>query len=310
MREIPPRRLGVDLGGTKIEVAVLDAEGGFLFRERCPTPQGDYAGTIEAIVQLVSTAEAAVGSADSIGIGTPGTRSPATGLMKNANSVVLNHRPLRHDLAQRLGRPVVMANDANCLALSETHGGAADGAATVFGVILGTGVGGAMVVGGQVLAGHNGLTGEWGHNPLPWPSVTELAVPPCWCGKTGCLETWLSGPGFAADHRRHGGLQQTAAEILQAAIAGDATANDSLARYLDRLARGLATVINVFDPEVIVLGGGLSNVAALYDAVPARWNDWVFSDPIRTRLVAPQFGDSSGVRGAAFLPEFSRWRQR
>ncbi|WP_407276266.1 ROK family protein [Halothiobacillus sp. DCM-1] len=306
MSRIPARRLGIDLGGTKIEVAVLDAEGGFLFRERCSTPQGDYAGTIEAIAGLVATAEQAVGPVDSIGIGTPGTRSPQTGLMKNANSVVLNQRPLQRDLEARLGRGLVMANDANCLALSEAHGGAAAGARTVFGVILGTGVGGALVVDGQVLAGAHGIAGEWGHNPLPWPSPAELAVPPCWCGKTGCLETWLSGPGFAADFRRGGGAPMPAVAIIEAATAGDAQAQAALDRYIDRLARGLATVINLFDPEVIVLGGGLSNVAALYAAVPARWQDWVFSDPIQTRLVPPRFGDSSGVRGAAFLPEFGQ----
>lgn len=303
MSQIPARRLGIDLGGTKIEVAVLDAEGGFLFRERRPTPQGNYAGTIETMAVLVAAAEQAVGTVDSIGVGTPGTTSPQTGLIKNANSVVLNGRPLQADLARALGRPVVMANDANCLALSEAQGGAAAGAQSVFGVILGTGVGGGLVFDGRLIGGHNGIAGEWGHNPLPWACDDERPGPTCWCGKSGCIETWLSGPAFRRDHQVVTGRAWDAPAIIAAAEAGDAAAQAALDRYADRLARGLASVINLFDPEVIVLGGGLSNVAALYDMLPARWNDWVFSDPIHTRLVAPRFGDSSGVRGAAFLPD-------
>ncbi len=295
------RRLGVDLGGTKIEVAVLDAGGEFLFRQRRPTPQGNYAGTVAAIAALVAAAEQAVGVVDSIGIGTPGTTTPQTGRMKNANSIVLNDQPLGADLEQALGRPVRMANDANCLALSEANGGAAAGARSVFGVILGTGVGGGLVFDGRLIGGHNGIAGEWGHNPLPWARPEETPGSRCWCGQSGCVETWLSGPAFAADYARHAGTDLSAVAIAEAAAGGMPDAVAALQRYVDRLARGLATIINVFDPEVIVLGGGLSNIAALYTEVPARWNDWVFSDPIRTRLVAPAFGDSSGVRGAALL---------
>ncbi len=302
MSQIPARRLGIDLGGTKIEVAVLDAEGGFLFRERRPTPQGDYSGTIETMAALVAAAEQAVGAVDSIGVGTPGTTTPQTGRIKNANSVVLNGRPLQADLQRALGRSIVMANDANCLALSEAQGGAAAGAQSVFGVILGTGVGGGLVFDGRLIGGHNGIAGEWGHNPLPWAREDERPGPACWCGQQGCIETWLSGPAFMRDHQAATGRAWDAPAIIAAVWAGDAAAQAALDRYADRLARGLASVINLFDPEVIVLGGGLSNVAALYRTVPARWNDWVFSDPIRSRLVAPQFGDSSGVRGAAFLP--------
>ena len=295
-------RLGIDLGGTKTEVAVLDAAGGFVFRERLPTPQGDYAGTIETNARLVERAESAVGAVHSIGMGTPGAISPRSGLIKNANSVVLNDKPLKHDVEARLNRPIAMANDANCLALSEARDGAAAGAASVFGVILGTGVGGALVFNGVLVGGHNAIAGEWGHNPLPWPSAAEYPGPPCWCGKLGCTEQWLSGPAFARDYALATGQTLTAADIILKAQAADAPAIAALNRYADRLARALAQVINVFDPEVIVLGGGMSNVAALYAAIPALWQRFVFSDAITTRLVAPKFGDSSGVRGAAFLP--------
>jgi fructokinase len=295
-------RLGVDLGGTKIEVAVLDTAGQFVFRERQPTPQGNYTGTVEAIASLVHRAETAVGTVDSIGIGTPGAISPRSGLIKNANSVVLNDKPLKQDLEARLQRPVAMANDANCLALSEAHGGAAAGAASVFGVILGTGVGGALVFNGALIAGHNAIAGEWGHNPLPWPNGAEYPGPLCWCGKKGCAEQWLSGPAFERDYAQAAGRTLSGADIITQAQAGDAVAVAAQHRYTDRLARALAQVINLFDPEVIVLGGGMSNVAALYTVVPALWQSFVFSDAISTRLVAPQFGDSSGVRGAALLP--------
>lgn len=294
-------RLGVDLGGTKIEVAVLDAAGQFVFRERMPTPQGNYAGTVEAIAGLVHRAETVVGAVDSIGIGTPGAISPRSGLIKNANSVVLNDKPLKQAIEARLNRSVAMANDANCLALSEAHDGAAAGATSVFAVILGTGVGGALVFNGQLIGGHNAIAGEWGHNPLPWPMHDELPAPPCWCGKLGCTEQWLSGPAFERDYAQATGRSLSGAGIITQAQAGDAAAMAVLNRYTHRLARALAQVINLFDPDVIVLGGGMSNVDALYADVPALWQQFVFSDAIDTRLVAPKFGDSSGVRGAAFL---------
>jgi fructokinase len=295
-------RLGVDLGGTKVEVAVLDEAGEFLFRERLPTPQGDYAGTIETIASLIDQAEEQLGRVDSIGVGTPGTTSPNTGLMKNANSVVLNDKPLKYDLETRLNRSVSMANDANCLALSEASDGAAAGARSVFGVILGTGVGGALVFDGKLIMGENAIAGEWGHNPLPWTREGECPGPVCWCGHHGCIEQWLSGPSFARDYQVETGQSLTSPEIIAAVQTGDVDARAALDRYTHRLARALAHLINIFDPEVIVLGGGMSNVASLYEEVPALWDEFVFSDPISTKLVAPKFGDSSGVRGAAMLP--------
>jgi len=305
------RRLGVDLGGTKVEVAVLDEAGEFLFRERLPTPQGDYAGTVETIASLIKQAEDRLGRVDSIGVGTPGTTSPGTGLMKNANSVVLNDKPLKYDLETRLNRSVSMANDANCLALSEATDGAAIGARSVFGVILGTGVGGALVFDGQLIMGKNAIAGEWGHNPLPWASESEFPGPVCWCGQKGCIEQWLSGPAFERDYEAATRLSSkdqlptdqslTGAEIMAKVATGDEAARAALDRYIFRLARALAHLINIFDPEVVVLGGGMSNVAALYEGVPAHWDEFVFSDPIKTKLVAPKFGDSSGVRGAAML---------
>lgn len=294
-------RLGVDLGGTKVEVAVLDEAGDFLFRERLPTPQGDYVGTIETIATLIEQAEERLGRVGSIGVGTPGTTSPGTGLMKNANSVVLNDKPLKYDLETRLNRSVSMANDANCLALSEASDGAAAGARSVFGVILGTGVGGALVFNGQLIMGQNAIAGEWGHNPLPWTREGEYPGPACWCGHHGCIEQWLSGPAFMRDYKTASGQSLTGPEIIAAVQTGDVEARAALDRYTHRLARALAHLINIFDPEVIVLGGGMSNVASLYEEVPALWDEFVFSDPISTRLVAPKFGDSSGVRGAAML---------
>lgn len=298
------KRLGVDLGGTKIEVAVLDAANRILWREREPTPKGDYAGTVETMAALIERAETECGAVTSIGVGTPGTISPRSGLIKNANSVVLNDRPLKHDLETRLGREVVMANDANCLALSESaNDGAAAGASAVFGVILGTGVGGGLVVEGRVLLGRNAIAGEWGHNPLPWAKSDEQPGPSCWCGLDGCIEQWLSGPSFERDYAEQAGEPLDGAAIVARSESGDPVASQALDRYVDRLARALAHVINLFDPDVIVLGGGMSNVKALYERVPARWDDFVFSDPITTRLVPPTFGDSSGVRGAAFLSD-------
>jgi fructokinase len=294
-------RLGIDLGGTKIEGIALDDNGNELARRRLPTPRGDYPGTLRAIVDLVAALEAAAGARGTVGIGMPGAISPATGRVKNANSVWLNGQPLREDLEAALGREVRLANDANCFALSEATDGAAAGAAVVFGVIVGTGTGGGIVVGGRVLTGPNAIAGEWGHNPLPWPGREERPGPPCYCGLTGCVETFLSGPGLARDHERATGARLEAREIVARAEAGEAAASASLERYAERMARALASVINVLDPDVIVLGGGLSNVARLYTRVPALWGRWVFSDRVDTRLVPPAHGDASGVRGAAWL---------
>ena len=304
-------RIGIDLGGTKIEAVVLDASGGIVFRERRATPRGDYDGTIEAIASLVAAAEAAVGVRASVGVGMPGAISPATGLVKNANSTWLNGRPLDRDLSARLERPVRLANDANCFALSEASDGAASGADVVFGVILGTGCGGGVVVHGRVLTGPNAIAGEWGHNPLPWPRPTELPGPECYCGKRGCLETFLSGPGLVRDYAAHadkgkcdlgrGGATSITAATVVARAEDDAAAAEALDRYSDRLARGLATVINALDPDAIVLGGGMSNVALLYERVPRLLGQYVFSDAVSTRIVPPAHGDSSGVRGAAWL---------
>jgi predicted NBD/HSP70 family sugar kinase len=292
---------GVDLGGTKIEIVALDGAGRELARRRVATPRDDYAGTIEAVARLIEEEEARLGARGTVGVGHPGAISPASGLVKNANSTWLNGRPLHTDLAARLGREVVLANDANCLALSEATDGAAAGARIVFAVILGTGVGGGIAVDGKVLDGANAVAGEWGHNPLPWPGTEEAPGPTCWCGLRGCLETWLSGSGLAADHRRVTGLEVSGPEIVARAEAGDPACRATLDRYVARLARGLAAVVNLLDPDVIVLGGGLSRVARLYEAVPALWSRWIFSDRVVTRLVPARHGDSSGVRGAAWL---------
>lgn len=295
-------RIGIDLGGTKIEAIVLDAAGDVLHRRRITSPRGDYEATVRAVTELVVGIEGSLGRRGSVGVGIPGTLSRATGLVKNANSTWLNGRPLDRDLANALGRPVRLQNDANCFAVSEATDGAAAGAPVVFGVILGTGVGAGVVVHGRVVDGPNGIAGEWGHNPLPWP-VPDEEIPgrPCYCGLQGCIETFLSGPGLAAGFRRETGRELTAAEIAAAAAAGDAAAIRQLDRYADRLARGLAHVINILDPDVIVLGGGLSNLDRLYRRVPEYWARHVFSDRVDTRLVPPRHGDSSGVRGAAWL---------
>ncbi|MEW6691974.1 MAG: ROK family protein [Pseudomonadota bacterium] len=294
-------RMGIDLGGTKIEAIVLDDAGSVRFRERVPTPQGDYAGTLAAIGGLVARAERAAGAACTVGIGTPGAISPASGLMKNSNSTVLNGKPLKQDLEQLLGREIRMANDANCFALSEAVDGAAAGAEVVFGVIVGTGCGAGVVVRGHALTGPNAIAGEWGHNPLPWPNDDERPGPACYCGKHGCIETWLSGTGLANVFAAEIGDRLQAPEIVARAEAGDTVCEASLQRYEDRMARSLAHVINILDPDVIVLGGGMSNVRRLYDNVPKLWGRYVFSDRVATRLVAPLHGDSSGVRGAAWL---------
>jgi fructokinase len=294
-------RIGVDLGGTKIEAAALDASGAIVVRRRVDTPTGDYAATLDAIVALVHGVEGELARECSVGVATPGARSLGSGLIKNANSTCLNGRPLKEDLERRLAREVRLANDANCFALSEAIDGAARGAEVVFGVILGTGVGGGIVVRGRVLTGVNAIAGEWGHNALPLPTPDDYPLPLCYCGRRGCIETFVSGPGLAADHARRGGERLTPMQIVEGAAGGVAACVASIERYEDRLARSLGTVINVLDPDVIVLGGGLSNIARLYDEVPRRWPDYVFSDEVRTRLAAPVHGDASGVRGAAWL---------
>lgn len=294
-------RLGIDLGGTKIEAVVLDAGGAIAWRRRIATPQGDYAGTIAAIVDLVALAERDCGAVASVGIGTPGSISRVSGLLRGSNSVCLNGRALRQDIAAVLEREVRISNDANCFALSEAQDGAGAGAEVVFGVILGTGVGAGIVVHGRVLEGANGIAGEWGHNPLPWPRDHERPGPECYCGKVGCVETWLSGPGLARDHRRATEVTLRPSEIDQRATAGDPACEATLQRYEGRLARALAGVINVLDPDVIVLGGGMSNIERLYARVPQLWGAWVFSDRVDTRLARARHGDSSGVRGAAWL---------
>ncbi|MGB0722386.1 MAG: ROK family protein [Gammaproteobacteria bacterium] len=294
-------RIGIDLGGTKIEIAALDDQGRETLRRRVATPRGDYDATLRAIVELIRTAEVSACAPASVGVAIPGAISPATGAIKNANSTWLIGRKLDEDLSRALHRPVRLANDADCFALSEAGDGAAAGARTVFGVILGTGCGGGIVVEGRLLAGPNAIAGEWGHNPLPWPGPEEQPGPACYCGKQGCIETWLSGPGLQADHERSAGSARTGRDIVADAERGDPSCRATLERYMDRLARGLASVINVIDPEVIVLGGGLSNIDALYTGVPDRWGRYVFSDRVDTRLVRALHGDSSGVRGAAWL---------
>jgi fructokinase len=293
-------RIGIDLGGTKTEIVALDPSGAECFRKRIATPREDYDATLDTIVALVNEAEAVVGRA-SVGIGMPGTISPATGLVKNANSTWLNGKPLARDIVQRLHRDVRLANDANCFALSEAIDGAAAGQAIVFGVIVGTGTGGAIVADGRVLVGANAIGGEWGHNPMPWPEPEEWPGPPCYCGRTGCIETFLSGPGMSRDHTSRTGEKLEAAAIAARAISGDPAADATLTRYERRLAKALASIINVVDPHAIVLGGGLSNVERLYERVPSLWTPFVFSDRVVTTLLRARYGDSSGVRGAAWL---------
>jgi fructokinase len=281
-------KIGVDLGGTKIEAIALDGSRE-VFRKRVPTPRGDYEVTLRTVASLVQE----IGDG-SVGIGIPGALSRVTGLVKNANSTWLIGKPLKQDLEKAIGREVRVANDANCFALSEAVDGAGKGAEVVFGVILGTGVGGGVVVRGKVLTGPNAIAGEWGHNPLPGPTPQDLPLPPCYCGRTGCIETYLSGPGLSRDHLQLTGQKLGAEQIVSLEGA-------SVQRYEERLARALASVINVLDPDVIVLGGGMSNVARLYTEVPRQWSRYVFSDHVATRLVRNAHGDSSGVRGAAWL---------
>jgi len=294
-------RIGVDLGGTKIEAAALDADGRFLARPRVRTPEA-YADKLSAICALIRMIESEVG-ADSlpVGVGHPGSISPRTGLMRNANTTQLNGKPFDRDLAEALGRPVACANDANCFALSEALDGAGAGAGSVFGVIIGTGVGGALVIDGRLHGGQDGNAGEWGHAGLPWPEADEVPGPACKCGLSGCIESWCSGPALAADHARITGETLTGEDIAAAAAAGDASAKATLERHASRLARGLALVVNIADPEVIVLGGGLSNLPGLAETLQNKLSRWAFTDALTTRIVRNVHGDSSGVRGAAWL---------
>ena len=294
-------RIGIDLGGTKIEAIALDDAGRECCRQRIDTPREDYAATVSAISQLVKSIEIKLKATASVGIGIPGTISPATERVKNANSTWLIGQPLHKDMQHSLQREVRIANDANCFAVSEATDGAASGASVVFGVIIGTGTGGGICIGGRPLIGANAICGEWGHNPLPWPQDNELPGAQCYCGQRGCIETFLSGPGMSRDHLQHTATTLSAKQIITLAEQHNDAALQTLSRYEDRLARGLASIINILDPDVIVLGGGLSNIARLYENVPDLWSQYVFSDRVDTRLVPPMHGDSSGVRGAAWL---------
>ena len=296
-------RIGIDLGGTKIEGLALAEDGRELHRRRVVAPRGNYHDTIRAVVDLVAELERHTAQRGTVGIGIPGAISPATGLIKNANSTWLIGRPLDRDLARALDRPVRLANDANCFALSEATDGAAAGAPVVFGVIIGTGTGGGLVVDGRVIAGANAIAGEWGHNPLPAPEGDERPGPRCYCGRSGCIETFLSGPALAGDYAAHGGDEVDAIDVAARAGAGEARALACLDRYERRFARALASVINIVDPDAIVLGGGLSNLRRLYYRIPALWAAHVFSDRVETRLLPAMHGDASGVRGAAWLWE-------
>ncbi|WP_265694622.1 fructokinase [Providencia rustigianii] len=297
-------RIGIDLGGTKIEVIALDDDGQILFRQRIATPRGDYEATLEAIQGLVGAAEAETGQTGSVGVGIPGTLSPVTGKVKNANSTWLNGQPFDIDLSQRLGRPVKMANDANCLAVSEAVDGAGAGAKVVFAVIIGTGCGAGIAINGQVHSGGNGVAGEWGHNPLPWQDDQDrlfIAGETCYCGLTGCTEQFVSGTGFMADYKKLAGESKTGEEIIQLAQEGNKHAIKAFEHYQDRLAKALAQAVNMLDPDVIVLGGGMSNVDELYQNLPEKISRWVFGREFDTPICKAVHGDSSGVRGAAWL---------
>ncbi len=305
MQCVPVNRIGIDLGGTKIEGLMLDGAGHELARRRIATPRGDYTAIVQALARLVRQLEAdgglPPGAQPSVGIGIPGAISPATGLVKNANTTELIGHAFDADLSEALQRPVRLENDANCFALSEAVDGAGKGAGVVFGVILGTGVGGGLVVDGKIIPGRHRITGEWGHNPLPWPSAEELAkAPACYCGRAGCIETWVSGPGLAKDHERHTGKVMPAEEIM-ADMAKDDAAMASYRRYLSRLARGLAHLVNILDPDLIVLGGGMGQISQLYRDLPDAMRAHVFSDVFATPILPPRHGDASGVRGAAWL---------
>lgn len=300
-------RIGIDLGGTKIEAIALDDSGVELARQRVHTPRS-YDATVQAITDLVRAIESQIGVLGTVGIGIPGAVTPSTGLVKNANSVWLIGKPLVKDLEGTLRRPIRVMNDADCFALSEATDGAAADAPSVFGVILGTGVGGGVVINGHAVQGPNLITGEWGHNPLPWPTASEFDGPPCYCGKKGCIESWLSGPGFERDYAAATGVSLSAVDIVLQSTQGNRQADDALTRYYERLARALASVINLLDPHVIVLGGGMSNTPGLAEEVQKRLPSWVFSDVVETRVVRHKHGDSSGVRGAAWLwPNLHAW---
>jgi fructokinase len=302
-------RIGIDLGGTKIEGLVLDEAGGEIIRRRIPTPRGEYGAIVSAITAFVRKLEVDAGARGQtrVGVGIPGTISPATGLVKNANTTEINGHPLDRDLAAALAREVRVQNDANCFALSEATDGAGEGAGVVFGVIIGTGVGGGLVVDGRIVAGRHLIGGEWGHNPLPWPSVAEVeGAQACFCGKAGCMETWVSGPGFARDFQAQTGRRLSAVEIVaeesgNSEVSGNLYAEAALQRYMHRLARGLASLVNVIDPDVIVLGGGMANLARLYAELPGLMRPFVTSDEFTTPILRARHGDSSGVRGAAWL---------
>lgn len=294
-------RIGIDLGGTKTEIIALDPSGTELARRRIPSPRDNYDSTVRMMVELVHWIETAVGTRGTVGVGIPGAISPRTGLVKNANSTWLIGRPLDRDLSQALERPVRLQNDANCLAVSEATDGAGAGQSVVYAVILGTGSGSGIVVNSQIVTGRNAIAGEWAHNPLPWPRDDEQPGPACYCGRSGCLETWISGIGMADDHQRVTGERLSAMDISELAEGGDAAATATLDRYVDRLARGLAGVVNILDPDVIVLGGGVSNIARLYRDLPSRLSGLCFSDGVETPVVPARHGDSSGIRGAAWL---------
>ena len=296
-------QIGIDLGGTKTEIAMLNAHGDMVFRERCPTPSNSYENILNAIAGLVDTAVSQTGMARplQIGIGMPGCLDVDTSLVRGSNTQVLNQQPLKKDLEHQLGCEVRLQNDANCLALSEAVDGAGAQGRVVFAAILGTGCGGGVVVNRQLLTGRHAIAGEWGHNPLPWPSVEELQIPPCWCGQTGCLETWISGTAFAQDHARHTGHPLAAQDIVQAMRQGDEFATQSFHRYVNRLGRSLAQMINLLDPDVIVLGGGMSNVQEIYPLLSTVISQYSFAVKASTPVVAAKHGDSSGVRGAAWL---------
>jgi fructokinase len=294
-------KIGIDLGGTKIEGIALSDAGEELFRHRIVTPQGDYKGILQSIADLINQIETTTGEKASVGICTPGSLSPATGLMRNSNSVCMNGKAVLSDIQALLQREIRIANDANCFALSEATDGAAKNASVVFGVIIGTGTGAGIVIDRKVLVGTNSIAGEWGHNPLPWPGDVELPGAECYCGKYGCIETWLSGPGMVRDHELYNNEFIDTERLDNKARFGDEEAIETFQRYENRMARSLAHVINILDPDVIVLGGGMGNIKRLYKNVPEIWGDYVFSDVVNTQLVAPLHGDSSGVRGAAWL---------
>jgi fructokinase len=293
-------QIGIDFGGTKIEAAALDSAGSFLTRQRVPTPP-TYEEAIHAVADLVAKVESEVGPVQSIGIGLPGSISPRTGAMRNANTIYLNGSSFREDLEEEMGRKVRLANDANCLALSEARDGAAAGAHVTFAVIIGTGCGGGVVVDGQLIEGANGVAGEWGHTPLPWARGDELPGIPCWCGQNNCLERWISGTGFHDDYERRTGQRLKGDEIVHLARSGDAVAQATLDDYIDRLGRGMAVIANILDPDCFVMGGGMSNVTEIYAALPKVIDSHTFSDGWVGKIVPAKWGDSSGVRGAAHL---------